>query len=89
MERNDSVQIETNNETGHIMKARVRWLNDCEFELSNVLESKDSFTSLKPTFIGRVITTKILEANNNYCVYESQMNGVSMRIIDTLFVLKR
>ena len=88
LERNDTTQIETNKITGHIFKSKIKWTSDCEYELTSIEESKDFSDSLNPIWTGKKITTKIIEARKDYCVYESSMAGVSMRMIDTLYFLK-
>jgi len=88
IERDDSTQIETNKITGGVMRAKIKWTNDCEYQLTNFEESKDSSDSLKPTWTGKVFTTKILQVHANYCVYESSLSDVSMRMIDTLRILQ-
>jgi hypothetical protein len=88
IERNDTIQIETNKVTGHVFKSKIKWTSDCENQLSDVEEAKDSLDSLKPIWIGKIVTTKILKVEKDYCVYESSMTGVSMRMIDTLYILK-
>jgi hypothetical protein len=89
VERNDSVQSEISNTTGHIMKATITWINDCEYELSNTREGSNAIDSLKPIWLNKVITTKIIEVRKDYCVYESTMNGVSTKITDTLYILNK
>ncbi|MFL5742662.1 MAG: hypothetical protein ACJ75B_20735 [Flavisolibacter sp.] len=87
MKRNDSIQTETNNITGDVLQARIKWIDDCEYELTDFKEAKDSSDTLKPVWKGKVFSTKILEVHSNYCVYESRMSGVSVRMIDTLKIL--
>jgi hypothetical protein len=88
MVRNDSSQVETNKVTGHVFRAKVKWINDCEYQLSELVEAKDSSDSFRPVWGNRILTTKILEVKDDYCVYESSMTGVSMRMIDTLYLSK-
>ncbi len=87
VERNDTMQLETNDVTGLVMRARIKWNGPCEYLLINP-EEKDSAGVFKPMFGGKTVTGKIIKAENDYCVYEASMEGVSMRMIDTLKVLK-
>lgn len=87
VERNDTMQLEKNDVTGLVMRARIKWIGSCEYQLINP-EEKDSIGSFRPMFGGKTITEKILKAENEYCVYEASMEGVSMKIIDTFRVLK-
>ena len=91
--RTDSIQIENDLTTGSIVKAKIKWINECEYEL-NYFDDK-SYS--KDTILGYVkthtLTTKILktkagEINGtryNYCVFESSMPGVAQKLIDTLW----
>lgn len=88
IDRNDTTQVETNALTGHIFKSKIKWINDCEYQLSDVEERKDFSDTLTPIWIDKIITTKILKVKYDYCVYESSMPGVSMRMIDTLYISK-
>jgi hypothetical protein len=87
VERNDTMQVETNDVAGLVMRARIRWTSPCEYQLINP-EEKDSTGLFKPMVGGKTITGRILKAEDDYCVYEASMEGVSMRMIDTLKVLK-
>jgi hypothetical protein len=88
LERNDTVQIETNKLTGHMFKSRIKWTSACEYELSNFEESKNSSDSLRSIWQGKIIKTKIIKVGSDYCVYESRMNGVSMTMKDTFRIFK-
>jgi hypothetical protein len=88
IERNDTFQIETDKLTGHVLKARIKWISECEYELRNIEETLGATDTLKRVWQDRVVSTKIIEVKNTYCIYESYISGVSMRITDTLHILK-
>jgi hypothetical protein len=87
IERSDTIQVEKNDVTGQITKSKIKWVGNCEYQLFDV-EQTDSVGNFKPLWNGKVITTKILKAEKDYCVYEAIMEGVSMKMIDTLRILK-
>lgn len=86
--RNDSIQFETNIKTGHVFKSKIRWLNDCEYELTDFFEKQNDTDSFQQWLPGRTVKTKLLKASSKYCIYESQMSEVSFKIKDTLWVLE-
>jgi len=88
VDRNDTIQIETNQITGHIFKARIKWISDCEYELSNIEESTNFSDTLKPVWQNKIIRTKIVKVENGYCIYETHVDGVSMIMIDSLRIFK-
>ena len=81
------MQVETNDVTGQVIRGKIKWTGACEYQLLNA-ERSDSAGLFKPMWAGKVITAKILQAESDYCVYEASMEGVSMKIIDALRVMK-
>ncbi len=87
------MQREYNLTTGAIVWAKIKWINDCEYELQYI----DGLTSNHDSIAGRnktyVLTNKILktatgEINGtryNYCVFESSISGVVQKLHDTLW----
>ncbi|SFQ55798.1 hypothetical protein SAMN05444277_1291 [Parafilimonas terrae] len=88
IDRLDSIQIETNEQTGHVFKSKIRWINDCEYQLTDFFEKLDSTDSFKPWLPGKVVATKLIGATSKYCIYESKMSDVSMTLRDTLWILE-
>src|SRR5690348_16611410 len=84
IDRRDSIQIETNEQTGHVFKSNIRWINDCENQLTDFFEKSDSTDSFKPWLPGKIVTTKLIKTTSEYCIYESKMSDVSMTLPDTL-----
>src|SRR5262249_22768759 len=40
--RNDSIQTETNTKTGHIVRSRIKWNTNCEYILTYLSQTKNS-----------------------------------------------
>lgn len=92
IERRDSLQIETNSETGDITVLKVSWTNECEYELLfNYMTPKDVSKSKN---VQRIIETssnvplriKILSGNNSFYVFEAYKEGFKP-LQDTVWLL--
>ena len=64
-------------------RAEIRWLGDCEYELRYIpdptgLNKKDSFMAAGPLKI------TILKTSQNYCIFQSTMEGMNLVFTDTL-----
>ena len=93
IERKDSLQIETNTETGDITVMKVYWKGDCEYELwFNYMTPKDVS---KAKNVQRVFEhsadipfhIKILSGTDNYYVYEASKQGLQ-NLRDTVWLVK-
>ena len=88
IERRDSIQIETNLASGSVINSKVSWTNPCEYELmytSSIVLGSDSIHSFVQA---RRLKTKILKVEDDYYIFESSMDGIELKLIDTLRVLK-
>ena len=91
--RSSSIQTERNLENGTIRAARIKWLNDCEYELNYLDETEANQDTLNGYFKNHTLTNRILKTkagevngtNYNYCVFESSIFGISQKITDTLW----
>ena len=93
IERKDSLQIETNAETGDITVLKVTWTSGCEYELLfNYMTPKDVSKAKKSQTIVETsanipLRIKILSGNDNYYVFEANKQGFkSLR--DTIWLVK-
>lgn len=93
IERKDSLQIETNTETGDITVMKVNWTTNCEYELlfnyttpKEVSKSKKSQAEVGiPANIPFRI--KILSGTENYYVFEASKQGLKP-LRDTVWLVK-
>lgn len=93
IERKDSLQIETNVETGDITIMKVNWKTECEYELffnymtpKEVSKSKRSQTVVE-TFTDIPLRIKILSGTDSYYVFEASKQGFKS-LKDTIWFVK-
>ena len=86
IERNDTVQIETNLTTKNKIVEKIKWISDCEYEVSYLEQTKPTSDTIVASLQNQKITTTILKANKNYCVYKAEVKGYGISIVDTLIV---
>ena len=93
IERKDSLQIETNAETGDITIMKVNWVGDCEYELlfnymtpKEVSKSKRSQTVVE-TSANIPLLIKILSGTDIYYVFEASKQGFKP-LRDTVWLVK-
>ena len=85
IERNDTIQVETNLTTGDVLKARIRWTSNCEYELFYISNSKDSISTYIKT---HALKNVILQSNEDYYIAKSTFEGLTITLIDTVRVVK-
>ncbi len=93
IERRDSLQIETNAETGDITVMKVKWTSGCEYELLFNYMTPREVSKAKD--VQRVIETsadiplriKILSGTDSYYVFEASKEGFQ-NLRDTVWLLK-
>jgi hypothetical protein len=88
IQRADSLQIELDNRSGNVIRLRIKWLSDCEYQTTFINQTVDSTSqNWIPTYLQtHTLTTKILSTTKDYCLFESSMDGVSKKLVDTLFL---
>jgi hypothetical protein len=93
IERKDSLQIETNTETGDIIIMKVSWRSECEYELlfnyvtpKEVSKSKRTQTVVE-TSVDIPLRIKILSGTDDYYVYEATKQGFKPSR-DTVWLVK-
>jgi len=88
IERNDSIQIEKDEDTGFGMKFKIEWLEACQYNLTAmaiVINGKDS--AIDRSKFPR-LKTEILKVTKNYYVCRSIMKGKDIVHMDTMLILK-
>ena len=85
IERNDSLQTETNLSTRNITKARIRWISTCEYELSYISSSSDTIDEY---IKARPLKNVILKSKKNFYIAKSMMEGIDFTLIDTVRIIK-
>ena len=89
IERTDSLQKETNEVTGKIRTLKIRWVNDCEYELTILSEENSDSDHIKHYPMGRILNTKILTVTDTYYTFHSEMKGNPHMLDDTLRIIDR
>ena len=93
IERKDSLQIETNTETGDITVMKVSWATDCEYELLfNYVTPKEVSNSKQSQPVIAIsanipMRIKILSGTENYYVFEASKPGLKP-LRDTVWLVK-
>jgi hypothetical protein len=93
IERRDSLQIETNSETGDITVMKVNWTGECEYNLvfnymtpKDVSKAKD-VQRIFDTSTDTPLKIKILSGNDSYYVFEASKTGFQ-NLWDTVWLVK-
>jgi hypothetical protein len=88
MTRNDSMQIETNSESGNIAKYKIRWMDNCSYELKFIEGTEilpEKLLNLKKTML---IQTSILSGTKEYYLFKSKTNLNDLVLTDTIWLKK-
>jgi hypothetical protein len=88
IERNDSIQTETNTKTWHVVKARIKWTGECEYELNYFQQTTNTADTIIPFIQTGTLKTQIFKTTKNYYVFRSTMDGIDKTLTDTLRVIK-
>lgn len=84
IDRQDSIQLETNQSNGNVTKWRVVWIEPCIYELwflpEKPFDNRDSFFMMNP------FVNKILSATENYYIFQSSMEANGYKAVDTIFL---
>jgi hypothetical protein len=71
IERNDTLQIEKDMNTGNTSKYRVTWVSDCEYHLAII----DGPEDIMNFFRGKILTIRIVETYRDSYKFEGQLEG--------------
>lgn len=86
--RNDSIQTETNSKTGNVSTFTIKWTDTLKYELyflSSTDNLPDSIIKQKKAY---PLKTSILDIGGNYCVFESKKDDSEFKLLDTLWIKK-
>ncbi len=87
IERNDSIQTETNQTTDAVSKSKIKWLTPCDYQLIFLSRSPTdtSQNEIEKKAEAIPLNTKIIKTAKNYYVFESSKEGISMVLRDTIW----
>jgi len=75
IERNDSIQTETDLNKNATSKFKVIWVNDCEYQL-HIIEGP---TEIMDFYRGKTLTIRILETYKDSYKFEGQLEGLDRK----------
>ncbi len=90
IERNDSIQIETNTKTGYKNKSKIVWRNPCEYEIRQVSNNKSSLDKIDSFFNVTPIRVIIIGSKKDYYIFSAIIDSTNKHLsyTDTLRCLK-
>jgi hypothetical protein len=79
IERNDTIQVETNANTGEVSKYKINWMNACEYKVTNLngktlKDGIDSFFSITP------INVSIVSTGKDYYVFHIKVDSADKHV---------
>lgn len=89
IERNDSVQIETDDMSGAVIKFYIKWPSPCEYELVFSKFIKKGADSLNYKINPGTIRTKIIEINSEYYIFKTTIDGYDFELTDTMGISRQ
>ena len=90
IERNDTLQIETNSKTGEIHKGRVFWISDCEYHLTYLTQVMPEKLpdSVRQYIQSHPLKVSIITTTREYYIFNAHMDGIKETLTDTMWALK-
>ena len=88
IDRNDSIQTETDSKTGQVTKARINWTTECEYELFYFTPTSDTSDKIDSFLQSRPLKTIIIKNSEDYYIFKSSMEGIGVTLVDTMRVLR-
>ena len=84
--RDDSIQTEHNLQTGKIVRMKVNWTSPCSYELT-LLSTNEFVTDPSQEYAKtHPLQVKIIKRAKDYYIFTAKMEGVNLRMKDTLRV---
>ena len=88
IERDDSIQIEKDENTGFAMKFKIEWVAACEYKLTTMAFNINGKDSVIDRSQFPPLKTEILKVTGNYYICKSIMEGGDIVHRDTMLILK-
>ena len=89
IERRDAMQLETNSVTKQTLRSKIKWLDDCDYELKYLSQSEQVSDSIISFIQSKVLKVKIITTGKDYYVFEAEMDGISKKYSDTVRVMNK
>ena len=88
IDRNDSIQTETDLSTNNKVVFIIKWITNCDYELRFKSQINSDNNEYKFKMKDAVLNTKIIVANENYCICKTYAIGYDKINIDTIKIFK-
>jgi len=88
IERNDSIQVETIENTGSVFKARIVWNDACSYDLIYSDSRLRGSDSIAQDIMKKPLKTRIIAAENDYYIFETTIPGENFFLKDTFKILR-
>jgi len=70
--REDSLQTEINQKTGHFTKGSIEWIDDCTY----VMTYLETNSPMSKPFIGKKLTTNVIKIDGDKVYFKCWMEGI-------------
>jgi hypothetical protein len=84
IDRKDTLQIQTEKETGKVSEWKIRWVNDCEYDISLLRDNYGLVKSYEfkelPTF-----NYKIIKTTSTYYIFQATYTPTQLFLSDTIW----
>jgi len=88
IDRNDSIQTETNTTSGLLAKYKIKWTGKCQYELIYFKQTSSAADTIIAFVQSRPLKTTILKTGKDYYIFRSAMDGTDKSLVDTLRLIK-
>jgi len=89
IEREDSFQIETDQKSGLIKKAKVTWMPGCKYQLNYIPLDSSHLDEVDSMMLNRPVVVTIKEVTASYYLFSYKLDTFSMTLEDTLKILSK
>ena len=86
--RNDSIQTETNSKSGKTSTYKIKWTDSSKYELYFLKSTDNLSDSIIKRKQAYPLKTLILDTADNYCIFESKKDDSEFKLSDTLWIKK-
>jgi hypothetical protein len=90
IERNDSLQIETDVKSNIELKSKIVWKDACEYEILAMSDNKTNINGIDSFFSITPIRVKIIDTGKDFYVFKARVDSINkyLEYSDTIHILK-
>jgi len=82
------MQTEKDEKTGNVAKLRIKWIDDCNYELKFIESTFNFPDSILQLQKAEILKTKIVGGTDDYYLFESKSNILKNVLKDTMWIKK-